>query len=338
MSDQGSSAPIQEAPAAPAESNESEMQELEALESEMEGQEESLEESKQEASSKEAPKAAPKAQEAKADKAAKQEGAKKIAEDKYTIKVDGQTVELSKEDMIKYAQLGKAGQQRMAEAAQIKKEAMELVSLLKSDPESILSDPAILGSREEVVKFAQKILAKQLEEETKSPELREKERLEKELEELRNKFKTEEERKRTEEYERLVADEERRLDEEITEAIDTSGLPKSPFVLKRIADVLLSAAENEKDISPKQAMNIVKKEMMRDLKEFFGGTPEDLIEELIGSDRIKSIRKKQLSKVKEQAKATNVPSPNQVKATPKAEAKPEAPKKVSMRDWLRNSR
>lgn len=326
MSEQ-SNAPVQESsqPVSP----ESESSELEALESELgaeslEGSEESSSSSKESASKSEG-------QQAKADKAAKDSGAKKVDNDTYRIKVDGEEVELTRDEMIRYAQLGKAGQKRMAEAAQIKKEAMELVMLLKQDPEAVLSDPAILGSREEVVKFAQKILAKQLEEESKSPEVREKERLERELEELRRQMREQEEQRQREEYERLVAQEEARLDKEVTEAIESSGLPKSPFVLKRMVDVLITAAENGKDISPKQAINIVRKEMMRDLKEFFGGTPEDLIEELIGSDRIKAIRKKQLAKIKSE----NVvpPSPNSVKPT--VQKAPEKSEKISVKDWLR---
>lgn len=338
MSDtsQGGAAPAAPESSAPIQENQgsevNEDAELAALEAE-----ETSNETAQESSS-ESPKGQTKGQEAKADKAAKQEGAKKTSEDTYKIKVDGEEVELSKEEMVRYAQMGKAGQKRMAEAAQIKKEAAELIDMLRSDPEAILADPAILGSSDEVIKFAQKILAKQLEEEQKSPEIREKEQLQKEVEELRKQMKEESERKQRDEYERLVAQEETKLQNEINEAIDSSGLPASPFVLKRISDVLIMAAENNKDISPKQAMSIVKKEMMKDIKELIGSSPEDALEDLIGSDRIKSLRKKQLAKVKEQAKQVEVPSPNQIKPVQRQELNTEtkgSSKRISMKDFLR---
>lgn len=343
MSDtpQGGAAPAAPESSAPIQENQapevSEDAELAALEAE-ETSEESVVET---ASAKSDSKTPSKGQEAKADKAAKQEGAKKVDDDTYKIKVDGEEVELSRDEMIKYAQLGRAGQKRMAEAAQIKKEAAELIDLLRSDPEAILSDPAILGSRDEVVKFAQKILAQQLEEEQKSPEIREKEALQKEVEQLRKQMKEESERKQQEEYERLVAQEEAKLQNEINDAIESSGLPASPFVLKRISDVLIMAAENNKEISAKQAMSIVKKEMMRDVKELLGSSPEDALEDLIGSDRIKSLRKKQLAKVKEQAKQVEVPSPNQIKPVQRQELSTDGKasnKRISMKEFLRSGR
>lgn len=278
-----------------------------------------------------------------ADKAAKQEGAKKIDSDTYKIKVDGEELELSREEMIKYAQVGRAGQKRMAEAAQIKKEAIDLIDMLRSDPEAILSDPAILGSREEVIKFAQKILSNQMEEEMKSPEVREKEQLQKEVEALRKQMKDEAESKSKAEYERLVAQEEQKLQSEIEEAIDSSGLPASPFVLKRISDVLIMAAENNKQISPKQAMNIVKKEMQKDIQEYLKLSPDEALEELMGGDRIKSLRKKQLSKAKATATETAAPRVDSMlkpvqRQELNTESKGPLEKRVSMKDFLRNGR
>lgn len=309
--------------------------ELESLEQELDAQDNSEpSKSKEDSSAKSDSKT-----ESKAAKAAKEVGAKKVDNQTYKIKVDGEEVEMSLEEITKFAQLGKAGQKRMAEAAQIKKEAGELIDLLRSDPEAVLSDPAILGSSEEVIKFAQKILARQLEDEMKSPEVREKEQLQKEVEALRKQMKEESEAKSKAEYERLVAQEEEKLQSEINEAIDSSGLPASPFVLKRISDVLIMAAENDKQISPKQAMNIVKKEMMKDIKELLGASPEDALEDLIGSDRIKSLRKKQLAKAKATSVETAAPrvdsmmKPVQRQELNSEKASPE--KKVSMKDFLR---
>jgi hypothetical protein len=324
MSDQ-SSGPIDAPAAAPEGDTDAELTALEA------------EESTQEAASqsKEAPAAAPKA----ADKAAKDVGAKKVDSDTYKIKVDGEEIEMSREEITKYAQLGKAGQKRMAEAAQIKKEAIDLVEMLRSNPEDILSDPAILGSRDEVIKFAQRILSNQMEEEMKSPEVREKEAAQKELEDLRKQIKDENESKSKAEYERLVAHEEEKLQTEINDAIDSSGLPASPFVLKRISDVLIMAAENNKQISPKQAMNIVKKEMQKDIAEYLKLSPDEALEELMGGDRIKSLRKKQLAKVKTQATETAAPSVNsQLRPVARQELSTEKgtlEKKTSMKDFLR---
>ena len=272
--------------------------------------------------------------ESKADKAADKVDAEKTSDGTYKMKVDGEEIELSREEVIKYAQMGKAGQKRMAEASQIKKEAQQLVQMLRDNPEAVLADPAILGSDEKVIELAQKILSRALENEQKSPETKQKEALEKELEDLRRKVKDDEERKSAEEYERMVSEQESQLEEQITEAIETSGLPKSPFVLKRLADVLLAAAENDKDVSPKQAMNIVKREMQKDLREYIEALQDDALEEVVSADKIKKLRQRQLAKLKaEQAKAA--PTMTDVKETASAPQEDQKKSKISMKDFLR---
>lgn len=340
---QGSSAPAPEASAAPEaapvenqeQQNSSMDAELEALEKEFEGQESQEEKAEPAKSSSKSDKSEPKQEAKAAEKAAKQEGAKKISSDKFAIKVDGEDVELSREEMIKYAQLGRAGQKKMQEAAAIRQEALNLVELIKKDPRKVLADPAILGSDDAVLKFAQEILAQKLEEEQKDPIVLEKERLEKELEELRRQKKEEDERRQKSEYERLVQQEEAQLEEQITRAFEDTGMPKSPFVLKRLADVMISAAESEKNISPRMALNIVKREMQKDLKEYFDITPEDALEELLNAEKVKNLRKRQLAKLKESTKSA-APSLSEIKEVAKPiETKQEAPKKISMRDFIR---
>ena len=320
------SAPAAETSAAPQENQSTEN--LEALETDLELQEDAA-----------SPKAEvkPEIKPATKDvkKAADKLDAEKIAGTKmYKIVVDGQEEEVSEADLVKMAQMGKSGQKRMQEAAQIRKEAIQLVKMLKEDPESVLADPAILGSSDKVLELAQKILAKKIEDEQKSPEILRAEKAERELEMLRKQQKEAQEAKDRTEYEAFVKEQEAQLEEQITEAISNSGLPKSPFVLKRIADVMISAAENDKDITPKQAMNIVKREMHKDLKEYFDLSPDDALEELLGDNNIKRLRKRQLAKVKAaQATVPTVAAKPAQAASKKEDARDN--KKESLKDWLR---
>lgn len=276
---------------------------------------------------------APAATPTDAKKAASKVDAKQISADKFKIKVDGEELELNRDELVKYAQLGKAGQARMAEAAQIRKEAQQLITALRDDPESVLADPAILGSNEKVMEFARKLLSRQLEDEQKSPEVLRAEKAEKELEKFRKERKDEQEKKEKEDYDRMVAQNEAQLEEQITSAIESSGLPKSPFILKRMADVMISAMENDKEITPKAAMNIVRREMEKDLKEFFDVAPEDVLEQLINSEKVKSLRNRHLAKIRTQQA---VPADTAQKPKAVAEAKiEEKPKKISMKDFLR---
>ena len=310
-----------------------ETQSLEALEQELgDSSETSKEESKAEA--KDATVPIKKEVKAAADKldAEKIEGTKK-----YKIVVDGEEEELTEKELIARAQKSKAADRRFQESAQIKKEAIQLIEMIKNPEqlEDLLADPAIWGDQRKVVEFAQKILAKQLENEQKTPEQLRAEKAEKELQTLREQLKKEQEEKERVEYERYVQEQQAHLEEQITEAIETSGMPKSPFILKRVAQILLSAESNDKQITPKQAMNIAKKEMEKDLKEFFDVAPEEVMENLINAEKIRSLRNRQLAKIKSQQKAA---PETPTKAKEVAEASPSEKKsnKVKIKDWLRS--
>jgi hypothetical protein len=266
-------------------------------------------------------------------KADKEEAKKELAKakHKYKLKVDGKEEEWegTDEDIQRELQLAKKARKEIQTSSELKKELAQFLQMLKTDPRSVLADPSI---GVDLKAFAQQIINEQIEEELKSPEQREKEKLERELEELRKFHKEQEEARRTDEYNRLVQKTEQELEEQVASALETSGLPKTPYILKRMSDVMLSGLENDKEVSPKQALAIVRREMHKDLKDMFSVSPEDLIEELIGSDNIKRLNKRQLAKIK-----AAVPSLSSIKDTgakPKEEKQPEA-KKVKISDWLK---
>lgn len=273
---------------------------------------------------------------ASADSKKEQKDAKaqvELALRKYKLKVDGveEEVELNDQEIAKELQLARKARKEIQDSSELKKEISKFLQDLKNDPLKILKDPA-LGL--DVDRLTEEYLAKKLEDQMKDPVQLEKERLEAELEELRNEQKRTLEEREKQEYELLVQKHEQDLEEKTQEALETSGLPKSPYVLKRMADVMMSALQNQKDITPKQALNIVKKEMNRDLKEMFSVSSEDLLEELLGGDNLKRLNKRQLSKLKEIRSASSVKDtghiPEQIERTRPAEGK-----KMTINEWLR---
>lgn len=323
MSDQApASAPAPEA-AAPAAANQE--QSLESLEQEI------GEESSSEAAP--APSKAPEAVKAAADKL----DAEKIAgTKKYKIVTDGVEEEVTEKELIAMAQKGKSSDKRFQEASQIKKEAKQLLEMVRNPEqlEELLSDPAIWGDQRKVVEFAQKVLAKQMENEQKSPDVLRAEKAEKELQMIRDQQKRDNEEREKAEYESFVNTQAAQLETQITEAIESSGMPKSPFVLKRVAQVLQSALQQDKQISPKQAMSIARREMEKDLKEFFEVAPDEVMESLINAEKIRGLRNRQLSKIKAQQKAAP-DAPSKAKDVAEASSAPKKSEKISMRDFLR---
>ena len=78
---------------------------------------------------------------------------------KMKLKVDGVESEYGEDEVIRYAQQGKAANKRFEEAATMRREAEQMVNLIKRDPRAVLEDPRIgLNFRQ----IAEEYLADQL--------------------------------------------------------------------------------------------------------------------------------------------------------------------------------
>ncbi len=257
---------------------------------------------------------------------------------KYKLKVDGQEEdwEGTEEDLIRDLQLSRKARKEIKSSAELKKEAVKLVEMLRSNPKLVLKDFGV-----DTIEFAKQIIKEQIEEEAKSPDQRERDNLQRELEELREKNRSEAEQLKQEMYNRQVQQYEAQLEDQVQDALTTSGLPKSAYILKRMTDVMLSSLDNNKEITPKQAISIVRKEMQRDLKEMFGASPEDVLEEMLGQDTLKRLNKRQVDKIKasrKEAQAVQEKSKVVDTGTKNEPAKSEPAKKQTIQDWLNNKR
>lgn len=218
----------------------------------------------------------------------------------FKLKVDGEDiveeVDLSDEDYLtKQMQLAKVAQKRMQETAVLKKEVGQLLELLETDPASALEK---LGINPE--EFSHKYLSKKVEEMKKSPEQLAKEKLESELENLKRELEKRDNETREAEMARLQAEYSMQIDQDITNALSSqSDLPKSPYVVKRIADMMMLAINNgNPNVSAKDVVPIVRKQIKKELQDMFGMMPEDLLETAIGKQNVERMRKKRLASAK----------------------------------------
>jgi hypothetical protein len=248
---------------------------------------------------------------------------------KLKLKFEGKEEELSEEEVIKLAQLGKMGHKKSQEKADLEKQVNEFIAQLQKDPFAVLSDPRLgVDVKKQIVSF----LEKQVAEEKKSPEQKANEKAAKELEQLRQeKAKLEQERTQ----ERLAREQEKaayEIDTSIKDAIKNAGLPESPYVIKRYADFMLAALDNGIDISTKDISPLVKNEIENDIKEMFKAAPDELVEQFLGKDRIKGMKSKRLTETQKQL----------VKAAPLKDTgassvpdKKEPPKKMTMKEFFK---
>ena len=267
------------------------------------------------------------------DKPKEAKASEKTSKKKLKIKVDGKEEEEEfdfddDERLVKDRQLAKVAQKRIAEFAQLQKEVREFVEQLRSNPRAILADPDI-GI--DLKQLAASIMQEELENSQKSPEVLEKEKLEKELKKLREDQERKEKEFQQKEFERLQEREFERMDVLMSQALEKTDLPKSPYVIKKMADYMILGLQNEVDVTPEDVLPIVRDEIMSDIKAMFTAMPEEVIENWLGKDMIAKLRKRSLAK----AKATPPPVSKAIVDSGKKadEKKADQPKKTIRELW-----
>lgn len=261
----------------------------------------------------------------------------KPSKKKYTPKVSGRQLEIeldpnNDEEINKYLSKALAADQKFEEAAMLRKNVEALVNELKTNPRAVLSHPD-LGI--DLKQFATQILNEEIEEMQKTPEQKELEKLRKELE-LKTKREQElEEAKRQAEMERLQEQAFKQFDDEITEALSKSSLPKSPYVVKRVADLLIEATNlGFADARVQDVMPIVEQQISGEIQKMFETMPEEMMEQIIGKQNLSRMRKNRLAKMKKP-----VETAQQVKETGKkstTESKESKEEKKKFKDIFGN--
>lgn len=203
--------------------------------------------------------------------------------------------EKAKEYMTRQIQMSKLSQSKAQEAAALEKEVKSFIEELRKNPRKVLSDPSI---GVDLKKIAAEMIEEEIANSQKSPEQLEREEIEAELKALKAEREKEKEEGKKREFERIQQEAYERYDMLMSQAIEKSELPKSPYVVKKMADYMLLGLQNNVDITPDEIVPLVKEEIQQDLKDMFAVMPEEVIEQLVGKDVIGRIRKKQIAKAK----------------------------------------
>lgn len=254
---------------------------------------------------------------------------------KFKLKVDGEEIEeeidlSNDEEMVKRLQLAKASQKRMQESAKLKRDIESFFKALNENPEEVLEKMGL-----DLDGLSEKRINKKLEEMQKSPEQKEKEKIVKELEKLRKEKEKSDAEKQAAEMARLQDQYAMQIENEITESLKNSKLPKSPYVVKRIADSLMFAMKNGYNVGVKDILPNVEKQIVEEINNMFEVMPEEVMEQVIGQQNLNRLRKRRVSKGK-----TAVETAKDIKATAEAtKAKNEEDKnkpKLSYKDFFKN--
>lgn len=229
---------------------------------------------------------------------------------KYNLKVNNKVKEVeldlsNDEEVQKYLQKALAAEEKFQEAASVRKQAEQLVNALKTNPLAVLMHPE-LGL--DVKALAQQVLTQEIEDMQKSPEQKRIEELERALKDREEKERVLEEEKRQAEMNRIQEEAFQELDSQITSALSKSELPKSPYVVKRIADAMIEAVNmGYKDITVEQIMPFVEESITTEFQRMFDEAPEQtaekLMEKLVGKKNLDRYRKTKVARVKSPVRA-----------------------------------
>lgn len=262
--------------------------------------------------------------------------AKKIEKQlkKLKIKVDQREEEVEfdpndDEFMKNELQKSRAFSKRAQDFSSLQKEVAAFINELKKNPRKVLADPNI-GI--DVKQLAAQVIEEEIANSQKSPHQLEKEKLENELRELKEKQQKDKDEASQREFELLQQREYERYDILMTQALEKTDLPKTPYVVKKMADYMLLGLQNKVELTPEDVIPLVREEMQNDLKAMFAVMPDEVIESIVGKDVIGRIRKRTVAKAK-----ANPPQPlgsavKDVGAQGQPEEKPKP--RISMRKYF----
>jgi hypothetical protein len=206
--------------------------------------------------------------------------------------LDFEVDEKQRDWMVKQRQKAMLADHKANEYNQLEREIGAFIQELRQNPKKALSNPAI-GM--DIKQFAAQILQEEIEQSQKTPEQIEREALEEELRAIREERENEKKEMSAKELERLTEREFERYDNLMSSALESSDLPKSPYVVKKMTEYMMLGIENNIDVSPSDVIPMIREELHRDIQEMFELMPAEVIEQIIGKGSLDKLRKRRVA-------------------------------------------
>lgn len=238
------------------------------------------------------------------------------------VKVGGVEREVDVEELKRRYALEEGANEKFRQAAEIQRQAEEFIAMLKKDPRKVLSHPALgIDLRD----FAESVLASHLEQEHLSPEQKRMRDLENQLRERDEADKQRQEQAKLEEYNKLKAEKRAELDSKFTEALNSEGLPRTPYTVRRMAEFWSLNRKHRMGLEPKDIVGLVREDYMQDTQALYGQLDGDTLLAVLGDGIANKIRKADLKRLRGGTAPAQVP-PAKVTDAPKVNAKAGAQK------------
>ena len=212
---------------------------------------------------------------------------------KLKFKADGQEIELPESEVLELASAGRAANQRFQEAAKLRREAEEIYKIAKANPQEFFQKTG-MNARE----WAEKFLLGELQKEAETPEQKKARENEEKLRKYEASEKEQKDKELNEERSRATAAERERLDKAFTKALFDSGLPRTKFTVKRMAELQLINIKNKFELPPERLAKLVREDYVNEQKALMGSLEGDQLLEFLGPELTKKFSKAQIAKLK----------------------------------------
>lgn len=250
--------------------------------------------------------------------------------EKFKLTVDGEEFEEevdwnNKEDIKRRLQLAHAAKKRMAEAKAEKAKAFDIVKAFEEDPGNILRRLGPKGRE-----AAEKYLLEHIQESMLTPEQKAQAAKDAKL----KKYEEQEELTAKQQAEQAMQAKQNQYAQEfqttIIQALEKSGLPKSPANVKRMANIMANNLKLGLNLSPDDLVIEVKTEVQELLKSIMKDSDGDQLVSMFGEDIANKIRKSDIRKLQEKhGQVFQNTQPKSQVSQPKAEED----RPLSMEEW-----
>lgn len=223
---------------------------------------------------------------------------------KLKLKLDGKDVEMPESEVIALAQKSGSSGKRFEEAQKLRAEAEAVLRFAKENPAEFFARTG-MNARQ----WAEEYLIGELKREQMSPEQRKAAENEEKLKKYEAEKKAADDKKKSDELAALQKKHAERYDALFVEALSKSGLPKTPYTVKRMAELQLVNIRKKLELTPDQLAKVVREDYIAEQKALFGSTEGDALLEMLGPDVVKKLSKAQIAKLKAKGVGQGAGSP-----------------------------
>lgn len=213
---------------------------------------------------------------------------------KRKLKYKGEVREYDESEYEKLASLGIHANEKMQEAAAMRKQTEKFIEALRTNPRAILSHPSLGINLQEI---ATELLWEQAQQAQMSPEEIEYRRNLEELERYRETEKAEKQRQAQARQEAMEEHFRQDYARQITSVLDTAGLPKSDWTVTQMSKYMRQALrQGFKDVTPSDIVHLVKQDYMAIQRDLYSNSDGNQLIDIMGEDVVDKIRKAELAR------------------------------------------